>query len=54
MTERSNSASGSQTAVALLLLLGVACAVGLVLNLRRISRYNCEVYPNLHSDCSVA
>jgi hypothetical protein len=50
MTQHSNSASSSQNAVAIMLLLGLACSVGLILNLRRIARYNREVYPKLHSD----
>jgi hypothetical protein len=30
--------------------MGVVCLGGMVLNLRRISRYNLEVYPRLHWD----
>jgi hypothetical protein len=30
------------------LLLGVACAGGMLLSFRRIARYNREVYPRLH------
>ena len=37
-------------AVVFFLLLGVACLGGLVFNLRRISRYNREIYPRLHWD----
>jgi hypothetical protein len=36
--------------IAFLLLLGLACVVGLVLNFRRISRYNREVYPRFRWD----
>ncbi|MGF7181505.1 hypothetical protein HDF11_003023 [Tunturiibacter psychrotolerans] len=37
-------------AVAIFLFLGVACLGGLVLNLRRVSRHNREVYPRLYWD----
>lgn len=42
--------SGLAYPIAFLLLLGLACLGGLVLNLRRISRYNREVYSRLYWD----
>ncbi len=36
--------------VAFFLLMGLACLLGLVFNLRRISRYNREVYPGFRWD----
>jgi hypothetical protein len=35
---------------AISVLLDISCIAGLLLNLRRISRYNHEVYPQLHED----
>jgi len=44
-----NDSSMAHT-IAFLLILGLACAGGLVLNLRRVSRYNREVYSRLYWD----
>jgi len=45
---RSKSALALGNTVTILLLLGVACAGGMLLSFRRIARYNREVYPRLH------
>jgi hypothetical protein len=39
-----------ENAVAIFLVMGFACLVGMILNIRRISRYNRDVYPRLHWD----
>lgn len=48
--EHSKSAPYLADTVAILLLLGVVCLGGVLLNFRRIARYNREVYPRLHLD----
>lgn len=42
----------TKTAATIFLVMGFACLGGLVLNLRRIVRYNREVYPRLHREWS--
>jgi hypothetical protein len=46
------TATTTENAVAIFMFLGVACLGGMVLNLRRIARYNREAYPRLHWDWS--
>ena len=46
------TATTTENAVAIFIFLGVACLGGMVLNLRRIARYNREAYPRLHWDWS--
>lgn len=41
------SAASLSDSVAVLLLLGMVCLGGMILNFRRVSRYNREVYPRL-------
>jgi hypothetical protein len=54
--ERSSStpktAETIENAVATFLVMGFACLVGMILNIRRISRYNRDIYPRLHWDWS--
>lgn len=44
------TATSTENAAAVFLFMGVACLGGMVVNLRRVSRYNREVYPRLHWD----
>jgi len=43
-----NSLGNLERSITFLFILAVACLIGVILNFRRIARYNREVYPKLH------
>ncbi len=50
MLEHVEGSAGSRLPVIILLAMGIACLIGLILNLIRNTRYNREVYPQLQWD----
>jgi hypothetical protein len=50
LPQHPTTAGTTENAVAIFLALGFACLGGMILNVRRISHYNRDVYPRLHWD----